>query len=198
MIVKICGITNPDDAKAAVTFGASALGFNFWPHSPRAIAPEEAARIVRTVPAVTWKIGVFVNETSERIGRIAAEAGLDIAQLHGHCEPPGSLRVWRACSVTESFSASQLEDDSVEAYLLDAPAGERYGGSGETFDWALVRNLQRRIVLAGGLDANNVAAAIAVAKPWAVDACSRLESSPGRKDHARMAAFIRAALGSCS
>ena len=190
MIVKVCGITNREDATAAVEAGAGALGFNFYPKSPRYIAPSDAAAIV--VPAGVLRVGVFVNEP--RAAEIVAEAGLDIAQLHGdETEAPAGVRVWKAFRVNEQFRLENFESFPAEAYLLDTPTAY-YGGSGHTFDWSRARGASRRILLAGGLDADNVETAIRIAQPWGVDACSRLESSPGRKDHSRMARFIAAAL----
>lgn len=190
MMVKVCGITNREDAMAAVEAGAGALGFNFYPKSPRYIAPADAAAIA--VPPGILRVGVFVNEP--RVREIVAEAGLDIAQLHGNeTEAPEGVRVWKAFRVNNVFRLEDIEAFPAEAFLLDTPT-ELYGGSGHTFDWSRARGASRRILLAGGLDADNVETAIRVARPWGVDACSRLESSPGRKDHSRMARFIAAAL----
>ncbi|MBM3752603.1 MAG: phosphoribosylanthranilate isomerase [Acidobacteria bacterium] len=189
-MVKVCGITNREDAMAAVEAGAGALGFNFYPKSPRYIAPADAAAIA--VPPGILRVGVFVNEP--RVREIVAEAGLDIAQLHGNeTEAPEGVRVWKAFRVNNVFRLEDIEAFPAEAFLLDTPT-ELYGGSGHTFDWSRARGASRRILLAGGLDADNVETAIRVARPWGVDACSRLESSPGRKDHSRMARFIAAAL----
>ncbi len=192
MIVKVCGITNREDALAAVEAGAGALGFNFYPKSPRYITPADAATISAGVPAGVLRVGVFVNEP--RVAEIVAKAGLDIAQLHGdEIEAPAGLRVWKAFRVNDRFRMEDVEVFPAEAFLLDTPT-ELYGGSGQTFDWSRARGASRRILLAGGLDADNVGTAIRIAQPWGVDACSRLESSPGRKDHSRMARFIAAAL----
>jgi phosphoribosylanthranilate isomerase len=196
MIVKVCGITNRDDALLAVEAGASALGFNFYRRSPRYLDPEDAARIVEALPATVWKVGVFVNETPARAAEITRIAGLDIAQLHGDETPeaiPDGVRSWKAMSVGAAFSLGALDAFPVEAFLLDAPANGQYGGTGRSFDWSLARGSRHKIVLAGGLDASNVRAAIETAQPWGVDACSRLESAPGRKDPARVRAFVRAA-----
>lgn len=191
MMVKICGITNRDDARAAAEGGASALGFNFYPESKRFVTPGVAAELIADLPAGVLKVGVFVNEAPLEL---AGQLGLDIVQVHGApLEWPGE-KLWRALSVTPGFRATDLDSVQAEAYLLDAPSGAQYGGAGQTFDWALVRGLPRRIIVAGGLDENNVSRAIAMAQPWGVDACSRIESAPGRKDHRRMAAFIAAAL----
>jgi phosphoribosylanthranilate isomerase len=194
MIVKVCGITNADDAAAAIEAGATAIGFNFYPHSPRYVTPEQAARI--STPGVR-RVGVFVNESPARIAEIARIALLDTAQLHGDRSAenfPASLAIWKVANVTAAFDPASFIHTAAEALLLDGPAGELYGGAGRTFDWTLARASTLRIVLAGGLDAANVVQAISVAQPWGVDACSRLESAPGKKDHAKMQAFIQAAL----
>lgn len=194
MMVKICGITNRDDALAAIEGGASALGFNFYPRSPRYISPERAVELIAELPPGVWKAGVFVNEPRERVAEVASEAGLDVVQLHGTSEAPEGLRVWRAFSVDASFRPEQLRDLDAEACLLDGPFDGSWGGTGKTFDWKRAAGIARKIILAGGLDADNVRVAIETARPWGVDACSRLERAPGMKDHARMLRFLQAAL----
>ncbi|MBS1858289.1 MAG: phosphoribosylanthranilate isomerase, partial [Acidobacteria bacterium] len=142
------------------------------------------------------RVGVFVNESPARIREIAAIAALDVAQLHGDESPagyPSGLAVWKAARVGEGFTFAPYEDAPVEALLLDGPAAELYGGAGIAFDWTLAARTGKRIVVAGGLDASNVARAIELAKPWGVDACSRIESSPGIKDHRKMIDFLLAA-----
>jgi phosphoribosylanthranilate isomerase len=194
MVVKICGITNPEDAAAAVEGGATAIGFNFWPRSPRYIAPEEAARI--TSREGIRRVGVFVNEAPARIEEIGRLVRLDVAQLHGDENPagyPAGLAVWKAARVTAGFDLSAFDDSPAEALVLDGPAGQLYGGSGQTFDWSVAAVVRKRIILAGGLDGSNVARAVAAAHPWGVDACSRLESAPGKKDHRKMNEFLQAA-----
>ena len=197
MMVKICGIMNRDDALAAIDGGAAALGFNFYPGSPRYIPPQEAARIIEALPASACKVGVFVNESPESVRELVGNTGLDVAQLHGQEEAaalPQGIRVWKALRVDASFGPRKLAPFDVEAFLLDAPAPHVYGGSGSTFDWSKAAGLGGKIILAGGLDAANVREAIRRARPWGVDACSRLESAPGRKDHGKMLAFLKAAL----
>ena len=191
MIVKICGITNLEDALAAVNAGASALGFNFYPKSPRYINPAIARAIADEVPTVL-KVGVFVNEPA--VEQLMQESGMDVAQIYLSPLPPG-LRTWRARNVDATFQASELDDPAPEAFLLDAPAPGVHGGTGHTFDWSRVPSINRKIVLAGGLDASNVVCAIQIARPWGVDACSKLETAPGRKDHQKMRDFIEAAMG---
>jgi phosphoribosylanthranilate isomerase len=195
MMAKICGITNREDALAAIAGGATALGFNFWPKSPRYIDPAEAGPLL-DLPSGAWKVGVFVNEPAAYVDAVARRLKLDVVQLHGDCGVPPGRRVWKAYSVTESFEPGVLDDPAAEAFLLDAPAGEMYGGTGRNFDWELARGAQRKIILAGGLDARNVRRAVETVRPWGVDACSRLESAPGRKDHELMTAFLKAALES--
>lgn len=189
-LIKICGITALEDALAACDAGADALGFNFWPRSPRYIEPERAARIIERLPGNVLAVGVFVDEPAERIEEIAAAAGIEIAQLHGACGVP-RLRWWKALEAGPELGR-QMEQFEAEAFLVDAPAGALRGGTGRTFDWSLVRGLPGRVVLAGGLGPDNVKEAIAVARPWGVDACSRLEIAPGRKDAARVREFVRA------
>jgi phosphoribosylanthranilate isomerase len=195
MILKICGITNQDDATAAIEAGASAVGFNFYGRSPRYIEPRQAAEILSREGV--RRVGVFVNEKRERVEEIARVARLDVAQLHGDETPgeyPARLTTWKAVRVGADFDIALYQDVPAEALLLDGPAGDRYGGAGKSFDWKLVRETNRKIVLAGGLDASNVATAVELVRPWGVDACSRIESAPGKKDHKRMTAFLHAAM----
>jgi phosphoribosylanthranilate isomerase len=193
MILKVCGITNQEDASAAVEAGANALGFNFYPRSPRYIAPEAAARIDA---GGARRVGVFVNEPRERVEDIARRAALDVAQLHGDETAeayPAGIAVWKAARVTEGFAISDYDGIPAEALLLDGPADTLYGGAGAIFDWRQASGSGLRIILAGGLDAANVAAAVRVARPWGVDACSRIEAAPGIKDHRKMNEFLQAA-----
>ena len=188
MILKICGITNQEDASAAVAGGATAIGFNFYQRSPRYLAPERAAAI-QLAPGVR-RVGVFVDETRERVEEIARIAALDVAQLHGNETPadyPASLTVWKAVRVGDVCDLSRFRDCPAEALLLDGPA------SGIAFDWRLAVQAPKPVILAGGLDASNVAEAVALASAWGVDACSRIESAPGKKDHRKMNEFLEAA-----
>lgn len=189
MFVKICGITNPEDALAAVDAGARALGFIFYPASPRAVTPENLAAWVGRIPAGIWKVGVFVNEVPERIDAVAAALSLDIAQLHGTETPSGhpkSLRVWKAFRVSPACGPDA--DYPADALLLDGP------GAGQTFDWSVAAGIRRPLVLAGGLNEGNIQEAIERTNPWGVDVSSAVETSPGRKNHQRMKSFIQAAL----
>lgn len=192
MIVKVCGITCLEDAEIAVEAGASAMGFNFYPPSPRAITPMAARAIVDRLPAGIIKAGIFVNEPPDAVIRTVEAAGLDVAQVIGDT-PPG-IRSWKVHRAGPEFTAGDLNDPRAEAFLLDTPSGALHGGTGVTFDWRRARIDGKRIVIAGGLGPDNVADAIRVCRPWGVDACSRLESSPGRKDPRAVRAFIEAAL----
>jgi phosphoribosylanthranilate isomerase len=198
MMLKICGITNREDALAAVDAGANALGFNFWPRSPRFILPEAAARIVSELPAGVLRVGVFVDEAEAAVTKIVRAVGLDVAQTHGKSVRPLAARWWMALSSGQADLQEALTTEGIEAFLIDAPSGDMRGGSGQVFDWKLAAGLPGRIILAGGLAPENVQEAIRQARPWGVDACSRLEISPGKKDHERMRAFVRAALSESS
>jgi phosphoribosylanthranilate isomerase len=189
MFVKICGITNREDAMAAVDAGATALGFIFYNRSPRAVSPEALEDWIAELPPHVWKVGVYVNETPETITRISHRLHLDIAQLHGDETPdlyPSGLRVWKAMRM--NGKPVSAEDNPAEAILLDGP------GSGQTFDWPLATSTTKSIVLAGGLTPQNVREAIGITKPWGVDTASGVEFAAGRKDHARMKMFIEEAL----
>jgi phosphoribosylanthranilate isomerase len=191
-VIKICGITNQEDARVAIEAGANALGFNFYPESPRYITLARAREIVRAVQKPFLRVGVFVNATEPELVKAASEIPLDILQLHGqNCRAQfsGSYRIWRSISAEEPAS----ENLSAEAYLLDTPSPQ-FGGSGKSFDWSLAAKFALRKIIAGGLDAANVADAIRITRPWGVDACSRLETSPGKKDERRVRAFVGAAL----
>jgi len=184
-IIKVCGLTSREDAQAAIDSGANALGFNFYPKSPRSLTVDSAAEIIATLRGDVLRVGVFVNPSPEDFA--AAAPLLDVAQIYG----PGKadLPIWRALAA----GTLPVADSGVEAWLLDTFTPQ-FGGSGKTFDWSLAANFPYRALVAGGLDADNVAEAIRIAHPWGVDSCSRLESSPGRKDHAKVAAFIENAL----
>jgi phosphoribosylanthranilate isomerase len=200
--VKICGITNLADALASVDAGAHALGFNFYRSSPRYIEPSDARRIIEQLPASVLGVGVFVNEPGPGdVARLANEARVQAVQLHGD-EPPSYCRnlknlfVIKALRVSPEFEPAQAEQYETNAILLDGFTSGSYGGAGKTFDWSAatqLRPLVSKLFLAGGLNANNVAEAITAVQPYAVDVCSGVESVPGRKDLAKVRAFIAAA-----
>jgi len=201
LLVKVCGITSPEDACAAVEAGADAVGLVFWPGSPRVVSPGSARRISDVVPPSIVRVGVFVDARAEEIARTVEAAGLDLVQLHGH-EPPELIqalprRAWKALRVGSGLTASDLAPWSAAAgVLLDTRVEGRPGGTGRVFDWALASPLRERIgflVLAGGLDAGNVARAVLALRPDGVDVSSGVESNPGRKDPAKLRAFVDAA-----
>jgi phosphoribosylanthranilate isomerase len=190
MFVKICGITNREDALAAVEAGAGALGFIFHKPSPRYADPAALAAWIDEIPSGTWKVGVFVDQPPAVIEQIAAELKLDVAQLHGAETPAGhprGIRIWKAFRLADETLPQP--GYPAEAILLDGP------GNGRTFDWQLAEGLPGKVILAGGLTPENVRAAIEQTRPWGVDTASGVETSPGRKDRARMKQFIQVALG---
>ncbi|MBY0494134.1 MAG: tryptophan synthase subunit beta [Cyanobacteria bacterium] len=189
--VKICGITRLEDAEAAARFGASYVGFVLWPKSPRAATLAAVRSIVPQLPAGVTPVGVFVDPSVEEISA-AVDAGIRIAQIHGHV-PDVDVRVIRAVHLAGDGIEPDVEDDTV---LLDAHDPAKRGGTGTTVDWRRASRIarQRRVILAGGLTAENVADAIRVVQPFAVDVASGVELSPGIKDHKKMKDFIKAAL----
>jgi phosphoribosylanthranilate isomerase len=188
-LVKVCGITNQRDAQAAVDAGAHALGFNFYSKSPRYLEADERHWIAGFNGSFI-KVGVFVDQHPDVVRDIAESLKLDVVQIHLGIGPE-EFRTWPALSIDD---AASIEENQAEAVLVDAPPLPGLpGGTGKTYDWSRAQGLPGRIILAGGLDETNVAEAIRTARPWGVDACSRLESRPGLKDHDKMAAFIRAA-----
>jgi phosphoribosylanthranilate isomerase len=199
--VKICGITNWTDARCAVEAGVQFLGFNFYRPSPRYIQPAAARQIIRRLPERIEAVGVFVNETEAKMLAIARRVGLDYLQLHGEELPEQVARLKRkipvikAVRVRDSFRPEQLDSfGQASAILLDAFDPRRHGGTGKRFNWSLARgsNGVRRIFLAGGLTPENVAEAIRIAHPYAVDVCSGVEARPGQKDPARIVALMAA------
>jgi phosphoribosylanthranilate isomerase len=189
-VVKVCGIRSEDEARAAVAAGANALGFNFYRRSPRYIAPEVAQQIVCHLPDAVLKVGVFVEPSAMEIEEMLAHVSLDVVQLHGAHAPTVPCRTWRALVAEKANPAESL---AAEAILLDAHT-PHFGGSGKTFDWKIATRFWQPLILAGGLDAANVAEAMELVRPWGVDACSKLESAPGRKDTGKVKSFVKAAL----
>ena len=172
--------------------GASALGFNFFRRSPRAIAPERLRAIIEQLPAEVIKAGILVNEPAEAVAVTMEAAGLDVAQVDG-----GDRRTagYGRCTASPgSFVAGQLDDSRAEAFLLDTPSAALFGGTGHTFDWSLARIEGKRIIIAGAWIIPMWPDAIRACRPWGVDACSRLERAPGRKDPEKVRTFVAAAL----
>jgi phosphoribosylanthranilate isomerase len=200
VIVKICGITNVEDGIAAAEAGADALGFIFYEQSPRYVPIEKAATVVRDLPPMIVKVGVFVDAEEEVVYRAIRECGLNLLQFHGaespeYCVQFGLMSM-KAFQVRDAQSLFRLPDFKTDAWLLDAYSPDKLGGTGEQFNWDLAieaRKLGRPIFLAGGLTPENVAEAVRHVKPYAVDVSSGVEASPGKKDHGKVKAFVAAA-----
>ena len=200
--VKICGITNLEDALAAVAAGADMLGFNFYRSSSRYIDPEAARAIINEFNCTgVLTVGVFVNEeTPELVEQIASSSGVGALQLHGDespefCRALKHRRVIKVLRVGSGFTPEQALDYEVDHIMLDAFDKNLRGGTGHTIDWSVARRAREvspQLFLAGGLSPENVAAAIAAVRPYAVDACSALETSPGKKDPERVVKFVHA------
>ena len=196
-LVKICGITNLEDALAAEAAGADALGFNFYARSPRYISPANAREITSQLPESIMRVGVFVNEQLQSLLPIASEANLNAIQLHGD-ESPDYCHALTSNFVIKAFGAADdldLNAYDVDAIMLDSKDELLHGGTGRVFDWSIAQRAGGsipKLFLAGGLSPENVADAIATVRPYAVDACSSLELTPGKKNHERMCAFINA------
>jgi phosphoribosylanthranilate isomerase len=199
---KVCGITNVADAAAAVAAGADAIGFVFWPGSPRAVTIDAAASIAEEIPEEVWKVGVFVDPSPEVLSETDAGVGLDFVQLAGD-ETAASCAaapkpVWKvlrlAPGTTPGVAQAWAERYAGCTLVVDAGVPGEYGGTGQAADWqaAAVLASHRRVVLAGGLRADNVGAAIEQVRPWAVDVSSGVEAEPGAKDESELKAFARA------
>lgn len=195
--VKICGITSREDALHAVSCGADALGFVFYPGSPRFVDPQVAAAIIAELPPFVASVGLFVNERREVIEATARDCALDLLQLHGDETPADCLipgyRVIKALRVRDAESLQAAARYQVCGLLLDTWSEKVYGGSGESFDWGLLKDFAAAhpVILAGGLTPENVARAVATVRPWAVDVSSGVECAPGRKDPDKVRAFIQ-------
>jgi phosphoribosylanthranilate isomerase len=200
--VKICGITNLGDGVAAAEAGADALGFVFYDQSPRHISVEAASGLASQLPQFVLRVGVFVNAPEDLVVRAIRECGLNLLQFHGD-EPPEyclqfGLMSMKAFRVRDAASLQAVLNYHTDAWLLDAYSPIKPGGTGETFNWDLALEAQgwgRPIFLAGGLTPENVAEAVRCARPYGVDVSSGVEAAPGKKDHAKVRAFIQAAKG---
>jgi phosphoribosylanthranilate isomerase len=201
--VKVCGITNPGDARVAADAGADAIGLIFA-DSPRKVNAEEARAVSVALPENILKVGVFVNEEPKEVLRIAREVGLDLAQLHGEEAPEtvaairgAGLPVMKAVRLRNAGVLGALERYEADLFLLDAWSARARGGTGETFDWELAKSVKGRdnIVVSGGLTPENVREAIEFFEPYGVDAVSSLEERPGKKSGERVRRFVRAAKG---
>jgi phosphoribosylanthranilate isomerase len=196
--VKICGITRPEDALAAVQLGANALGFVFWPNSPRLVSQSSARVIASSVPVLVARVGVFVNASAEEVRRVVDHVGLDVVQLHGG----EAVDDYRAIPARLIKAVTLESDDDVDraarlpehvTVLVDATDPVRRGGTGREADWSLAATLARRrpIMLAGGLRSDNVMAAVQAVQPWAIDVSSGVETSPGVKSPEKLAELFQ-------
>jgi phosphoribosylanthranilate isomerase len=209
--IKICGITNLEDALTAVDAGANALGFIFYEKSPRRVDPETARRVVGELPGTVEKVGVFVNQTEDSIGAVADEVGLTAVQLHGDDMDPHvadlivkqrpHLKIIVGISMHHPKPegwAMMWSPDSIHAFLVDSGMSSNYGGTGRAFDWQTsqpsIGTIARlgRVIVAGGLNPGNVAEAIRILKPWGVDVASGVEAAPGKKNPHKVRAFVGA------
>lgn len=197
--VKICGITRREDAQLAAALGADAVGFIFWPRSPRVIAADAARAIGDALPPFVARVGVFVDASPDSVARTVRDARLQMVQLHGD----ERVEDFTDCGASLIKTVSLTDDEAVVRAqalppavtpLVDAHDPARRGGTGRAADWARARRLAagRPIVLAGGLDADNVGEAVRLVRPWAVDLSSGVEAAPGIKDSTKLAAFFRA------
>ncbi len=190
--VKICGITNYEDAVAAMDMGADLLGFNFFKKSPRYISPEKVAEIVDKLPGFIDIAGVFVNSPIEEIHEITQMCSLEWVQLHGDEDPKfcnslnsHDVKTMKAIRVKNQSDIESSKDFFTDAILLDAFDPDKYGGTGLTFDWNIIGHIDKRIFLAGGINPDNAEAAVKLGV-YGIDVCSGIESSPGKKDHKKM------------
>ncbi|MGB9080383.1 MAG: phosphoribosylanthranilate isomerase [Desulfuromonadaceae bacterium] len=196
--VKICGITNLEDALIAVEAGADALGFVLFRGSPRCISPDQAAAIIHRLPPFVQTVGLFVNEELATVNSVADRCGLDLVQLHGEETPDYCAavrrRIIKAFRVRDASSLEGMTDYPVAACLLDAWSQASHGGTGRTFNWEIAARAAAShcIILAGGLTPENVAVAVTTVNPYAVDVSSGVELSPGKKNHTLVRAFVNA------
>lgn len=195
--IKICGLTNLEDARKAVGLGADALGFVFA-ESPRRISPESAAGIVRSLPPILTCVGLFVDESPPAVRRVIKECRLDALQFHGNESPDYcrqfSLKIIKAFRIKNGNSLKAIPHYQVDAYLLDTYVEGTSGGTGESFNWDLAlraKEFSRPIILAGGLGPDNVAEAIRRVRPYGIDVSTGIEAEPGKKDHKKMKEFMK-------
>ena len=202
MKIKICGITNSNDALACAAAGVDMIGLNFYEQSPRYIRPEQARAIARTLPSSTQAVGIFVDTPVEEIRHVARDVGLRVVQLHGSESPEmcaelaRDFEIIKALRMDDRFDAQRASVYPMCTILLDTYDGRMAGGTGDIGDWEVARTTKKfasRLILAGGLSPENVAQAIATVNPDGVDVCSSVESAPGVKDPGRIQQFVAAA-----
>ncbi|MDM7995588.1 MAG: phosphoribosylanthranilate isomerase [Acidobacteriota bacterium] len=198
MKVKVCGITSYEDAVMVLDHGVDALGFNFYPPSPRFLKPDDACAIIRRLPPFVTTVGLFVNVAeASLVAEMAKTAGVQVLQLHGdetpeYCRQLESWTLIKALRIGDGAVPGDLDAYPVQGFLLDAKDDVLFGGTGRSFDWSLAGSLQhsRPIILAGGLRPDNVKEAIRRVRPYGVDVCSGVESAPGRKDPKKIVQFM--------
>jgi phosphoribosylanthranilate isomerase len=199
MKVKVCGITSYEDAAMVLDQGADALGFNFFPRSPRYISPEGARRIIERLPPFINSVGLFVNAPEpEEVSAIARVAGIQVLQLHGdespeYCKKLCGWPLIKVIRIGKDRIAENLKAYPVQGFLLDSKDDILFGGTGKSFDWARALEVKsiRPVILAGGLRPDNVGEAIRMVMPYAVDVCSGVESTPGKKDGKKLGEFMK-------
>jgi len=195
--VKICGMTQLKDALFAVEQGVDAVGFIFYKKSPRAVTMKTVREIITKLPPLVDTVGVFVNESAERVNKIADYCGLDLVQLHGEESPAFCRKIHRrvikAFRVKDLQSIKQLEKFPVSGFLLDTFSDDLHGGTGKPFDWNLALPAKKMgpVILAGGLTPRNILQAVRQVRPYGVDVCSGVEKSPGIKDLEKVRAFLK-------
>lgn len=196
MKVKICGITNVEDALLCDSLGADALGFILYKGSKRLVEPDIAEKIISELSPFTLKVGVFVNSSSEEINKTAKEIKLNVVQLHGEENPDIiskiNLPVIKSFRINNGFDFSLLKEFGNVSYLFDTYSGKEHGGTGKTFNWKLIPDkLRSKIILSGGISINNIEEVYKEIKPAAVDLSSSLESKPGKKDNEKVKEFFK-------
>ena len=196
--IKICGITNVEDARLAAELGSDALGFIFYKGSKRYVDPRDAGRIISSLPPFVSAVGVFVNQDLEEILEYARISGIDTVQLHGDetpeiCRKLPYRRI-KAVRVKEAVNIAEVELYPVQAILFDKHTDDMYGGTGSSFDWGTLKGLEisKKVILSGGLTPENVSRAISIVKPYGVDVSSGVEDAPGKKNHMKIRKFIEA------
>lgn len=194
--VKICGLTNLEDALIACELGADALGFIFYEKSPRYISPAAAREIMRQLPPFISKVGVVVNLAHAQLQEISKSLPLNMLQLHGDESPAYCAKVplpyLKVFRVANTFRIQEMGEYAAKGFLLDTFSPDNYGGTGEAFDWTIAKKAAEthKVILSGGLTPRNVLRALDVVKPYAVDCCSGVEAKPGKKDPTKLAAFF--------
>ena len=196
--IKICGITNMEDAQVAADFGADALGFIFYKESKRYVDPQVAMSIISSLPPFITTVGVFVNQELDEISQIKETTGIQVVQLHGDETPEFvssiPFNAIKAIRVKDKSDLDKVAQYAGQAILFDTYSDKEYGGTGESFDWSILNDMSstKKIVLSGGLNPENILEAVKIVGPYAVDVSSGVEDKPGKKDHTKIKRFIEA------